>query len=213
MKIAKVLLVFFPIILLPPIADFILTQGKGHKLMYIMSAAEFKDAFFNFFILGKEIPGASMGIRIEIILIMSGLFVYILVKTKNIFKTLITTFLTYIAIGLIGSVPFLVTALTTSLLKLFKQAPVAVDFIFNEANCFINTKDARIEIVMLFLSIIFIFLILSLSKSSSFKSILKDFRWTRFLHYFFTAAFGFIFGFKMVAHHFYAFAASQSVRF
>lgn len=102
-KLAKVQLLFFPIILFPPIFDLIITRGVGRFLSYVLvsNIEELGKYFIGFF----SQPTISLGIRIESIIVFIVIGIYVYFKTKKISIAVIGVFLAYIILFIFGSFP------------------------------------------------------------------------------------------------------------
>jgi len=113
-RVAKIVALFIFIIIIPPLIDYLVTGGKGFAIEYIRG--EPRDWLIKFFTFGGPFtqPGISYGLRIEIFLVMIGVFLYILFKTQNWVKSLLGFFLTYLFIFFIGVYPTLIKKLFVS---------------------------------------------------------------------------------------------------
>ena len=80
-RISKVLLLFFPILLLPPFVDFIL--GGGFKLSYLFHFNIPSQIFKGFFSL-HEVGGTSPGMRLEILLGSLLFSFYVYLKRRSV---------------------------------------------------------------------------------------------------------------------------------
>ncbi|MEK7635890.1 MAG: UbiA family prenyltransferase [Patescibacteria group bacterium] len=102
-KLAKVQLLFFPIILFPPLFDLIITRGIGKFLSYIFvsNIGELGEYFIRFFLQ----PTISLGIRLEaaIVFFVFGLYVYFKIRKTSI--AIVGVFLTYVILFIFGSFP------------------------------------------------------------------------------------------------------------
>ncbi len=102
---SKLVLFSLPIIWLGPILDMIISFGKGYKMTYLFeSHSVLLLDFFKFFS-PEFMPGATYGIRIEIIIILVGLGFYVWKKSKDIIKSLLTIFTTYVFIFILATIP------------------------------------------------------------------------------------------------------------
>ncbi|MEW5908569.1 MAG: UbiA family prenyltransferase [Thermodesulfobacteriota bacterium] len=202
-RIAKIVLLFFPIILIPPIADYLLTWGQGERLYYVTTATEYSELILNFFIPFHTTPGATSGLRIEITLLLTLLAIYVFMKTRSLIKVMGSALITFIILGFFGSIPFIVTAASNGLLMLLGKNRLTAHDIFKGQNCLIAFRDHRIEAILFILLVISFILLFSFWKKNMFASIIRDFRWSRFLHYLFISAFGLSLGFKMLGISFF----------
>lgn len=103
-KISRVVLPSFLILNIVPIVDMISSFGKGYQITYI------SPSLLNFFTFFGPFNGngMSLGIRIEVALVILGSFTYFFIKNRNIKKSLLFLFLTYCLIFIYCSFAFLV---------------------------------------------------------------------------------------------------------
>lgn len=107
-KVTKVILVGFIIVPLPPILDLIITKGKGVPITYLIPGTH-DDLIWRFFTFfgNFEHFGPSLGIRIEIALVLIAIFFYFFVKNRDLIKSLLFTFFFYSVIFILFTVPFI----------------------------------------------------------------------------------------------------------
>lgn len=108
-KIIKLVVCCFSIALSAPIIDLIVSQGKFSKMNYlsINSSSDFIKAYFS--IGGASLTrGATIGIRIEIILLVIASFNYIYIRTDNLKRAILGTFSIYTVLFLTGVIPFFI---------------------------------------------------------------------------------------------------------
>lgn len=105
-----VMLAALPAIWIAPILDLILSAGSGFSMTYVF--AGLSELIFNFltFFGPKLSPGITPGIRIEIIIILCLLWWYVRETTSSRLKAFFTTFISYVFIFCILSVPSIVYA-------------------------------------------------------------------------------------------------------
>jgi tetratricopeptide (TPR) repeat protein len=103
-KVSKTLLLGMAVIIVTPIIDIIVSKGSGYNLTYLRGFEEFTE-IHRFFDFTKDLIQASWGQRIEILLVLIGGFIYVLIKTKNYFKSAIASILIYFIIFLHGVLP------------------------------------------------------------------------------------------------------------
>lgn len=83
-KIISFIVTFFTIILLPPLIDLLITGGKGWEIGYnVLEPSKIIPAFFSYFGPLQDF-GVTPGIRLEISLILIGIFFFTYYHTKNI---------------------------------------------------------------------------------------------------------------------------------
>jgi hypothetical protein len=108
-KIIKLVVCCFSIALSAPIIDLIVSQGKFSKMNYlsINSTSDFIKAYFS--IGGASLTrGATIGIRIEIILLVLASFNYIYIRTNNLKRAIFGTISIYTVLFLTGVIPYFI---------------------------------------------------------------------------------------------------------
>lgn len=103
-KIARLMIFSFPIILFPVIIDLMLTAGEGVELSYLFPQS-IKELFSQtlYFFTNKNL---SIGLRAEIFISSAAVIFYAYRKTKNILKTIGATIIFYTTlIAIHGSLP------------------------------------------------------------------------------------------------------------
>lgn len=115
-KVFKVVVVCFSIALSAPIIDLIISHGMGVKMNYL-SINSINDIVFSYFTMGGSSlnRGATIGIRVEIVILLIASFNYIYSKTKKILRTCIGTFCIYTILFFSGTLPYLISKLASSL--------------------------------------------------------------------------------------------------
>lgn len=115
-RILKLCIVCFSIALTAPIIDLIISQGKLSKMNYL-AIRSFQDFLFSYFTIGGAslTRGATIGIRVEIILLMLASFNYIYVKRSNLLIAFLGSFSIYTVLFLSGTIPLIVNYLSQAL--------------------------------------------------------------------------------------------------
>lgn len=161
LKIARVILPFFLLLLLPPVIDFLVTHGRGQDILYLgmREKANPLKLFFSFF--GND-PGITLGMRIEIVIALIGIFSYLYIKRKNLLLSLLYTVLAYELIFLYCAFPFMLIFITHA-----------------------HVPNYSLMMLRFFAFLIFItgLVFLYLVRPIYFLSIAKDLRWLRVSHY------------------------------
>ncbi|MBA4348916.1 MAG: hypothetical protein C0415_02870 [Thermodesulfovibrio sp.] len=107
-KSMKLALIFFPIILIPPFADFIFTGGEGSFLMYSFEIETFPYSYLNCFNPFAKIETVTAGVRMEIAVAFIGSFyVSFYIFKRGIFRSLLLSLCIYSVILLYGYLPAL----------------------------------------------------------------------------------------------------------
>ena len=106
LKIFKIQILFFPIIIFPPIFDLIVSRGQGINMAYITdrNLTELLYLFITYF--GPlEYSGITIGMRIEIIIVCIMAVLYVYIKRAKLLAALATLVFTYIACFLFVTAP------------------------------------------------------------------------------------------------------------
>lgn len=106
-SISSIALLFFPIILLPPIIDLLVTAGNGFRLAYLWEDGDGLLGDFLSFFGSFAQPGISLGVRIEIALILFFVFIYVK-KQAGWRRALFASFFVYALIFIFLSFPSLI---------------------------------------------------------------------------------------------------------
>lgn len=109
-KVIRVVLTSFLLVLLAPVMDLLASGGEGIDLRYLdqQENLNFLLAYLTFF---GDYVGATIGIRIEVALALVAVYFYSYAKTKDFFTSLVAAFLSYTLIFLWGATPFFVKPL------------------------------------------------------------------------------------------------------
>jgi 4-hydroxybenzoate polyprenyltransferase/Tfp pilus assembly protein PilF len=85
LRTARAVLLFFPILWLPPALDAVLTGGRGYLLEYNLEL-DFLALLTSLYRPDRDIPGVSHGIRVEIFLASLGAILYVFAKTRSVVR-------------------------------------------------------------------------------------------------------------------------------
>lgn len=174
-KNVRVVLSGFILIFITPIIDYVFSRGDYYIDDYYIGYLEPEyinnlwQRFFTFFgsqtNIAGEASGITLGIRLEILIILLAVFFYIFVKKRNVLRALLFSFITYITIFVYFSVPFVIKGF----LKIF-----GLTYEYSEQ-----------LITNFFLLIIFILgtWAFYLYSRRYFWAIVKDIRLTRLIHF------------------------------
>jgi 4-hydroxybenzoate polyprenyltransferase len=97
-KISKVLLFGFPVIWLSPIIDLIRSRGAGSLMAYIFATASSLPKSFLEMGGSSFFGGVTFGIKTELVIILIGILVYGIAKTKSILKPVLAVLCAYCVI-------------------------------------------------------------------------------------------------------------------
>jgi hypothetical protein len=115
-RIVKLVVCCFSIALTAPLIDLLVSQGKFSKMNYLTFHTN-ADILWSYLTVGGASlsRGATIGIRIEIVLLVLASFNYLYIKTGSLFRTLLGTWSIYTVLFLSGAVPFFLTMINDAL--------------------------------------------------------------------------------------------------
>ncbi len=202
----KMALFILPITWLAPIIDLIITDGTGCNMSYnFHTSSKLITDFFTFF--GTFDSGITLGIKIEIFIILIGISFLAYKHTKNIFKTILTLFLCYSIFFLWSVIPnitFIINDIFTNefILSSVNNSYISknilqtgVEFTQIVRNKEILFNFAMMQIFILINSLLLIIWSFIYNKNHIIN-ILKNSRPQRFLFYFSFFIIGFIIAIK-----------------
>jgi 4-hydroxybenzoate polyprenyltransferase len=193
-NIAKVLTVFFILILIVPVIDFFASSGAGYQMRYLRGDTTH---LLNNFITAYSDVG-TIGQRIEGVLFEVLLFAYIFVKTRSYLKSIMGILAAYVILLFCAALPSLIYLLS----NLFFESPLSTS-VFAPGGAFIQKifesyiSQYIVILVIALLIILELPLILFISDRRKFKFVKGLVRPLRLLHYEFLALFGLLLGFSL----------------
>lgn len=166
-KISRIVLVSFSFIIIPPVADTIITWGGSVRMRYI-GVADLKSIFESYYniIFSFKNDQHSIGQRIEIIVITLVSFLYFYFKIKSIWKSVLCAISVYTSIFIFGIFTFVIN----SCLQYFEITSVE-DTLFLAKFYFLITVFVLIPVFYFY-------------KKKYFIALLKDLRYERLTHFF-----------------------------
>ena len=109
-NVARIVLPGFILLLVAPLTDLIVTLGKGATFGYFFlnpsSPCNILLSYLSFF--GDGFTGATIGIRVEIILTLTFAFIYCKIKGLSLYKCVISIWLCYTIIFLMFALPYFI---------------------------------------------------------------------------------------------------------
>jgi 4-hydroxybenzoate polyprenyltransferase len=166
-SLTRLVTVGFSIILLPPLVDILLSGGQGMDMTYLVPGYH-QDIWFRYFTFWGPLEkgGATVGIRIEVLLVMVGSFYYAKVIKK-----------------ITGLWPLILALSSYTLIFLFGMAPFFVQGFLEIFGFSMNHHPSLIR--NLFLLGIFpnLILLFFFYNRNLFWEVLKDLRYLRMAHY------------------------------
>jgi|TARA_Y100000310_G_scaffold318132_1_gene371830 4-hydroxybenzoate polyprenyltransferase len=181
-KVSKVVLPSFVIILLPPILDLILSKGKGYNMAYMIPDI-YNNLILRYFTFFGDFPGIGVtpGIKIEIAIVLLASFIYFYLKNHDSIKSLFYTFLFYTLLFWLAATPFLIKIvlefiglsykyseqlLSNFFLLLILITGIPLAYLINKKNFKIIIKDIRPLRLTHFILMFILGIILGLNNSS-----------------------------------------------
>jgi len=194
-RITKVILFFFPLVLLAPILDLLLSGGKGYNMSYLFG--DLPVLFHKFITLSWSYTGRGMtpGIQIELIIVFFLVGCYLFLKTGKVISIIVGFIVLYIVLFTLGSMPSIITFIW-NLIGSIKgtEELFSAEIVLNHFYSF-NHK-----IILVFFPILLVELGLWYwyYDKQKFLAILKNIRGLRVFHYICMLVIGMFLGYKFM---------------
>lgn len=178
-KIINIILYSFSLILLPPLVDLIVSRGKGLNMDYLLPAPH-NDLIYRYFHFSGDFlrMGVTPGLKVEVAIFLLLIFLYFVLKTKSMLKSIIGLFFAYNIFFFFAVTPFI----------LFPYSKFY--------NCFSEINNIFINyysLLVIFLSVVLFYVF----KKEIFRALIGDFRFLRQAHYILMYFFGITIGTMM----------------
>lgn len=182
-KVSKICLIFFAIIISPAAVDLLISLVVRRKVAYEYITEDVWKNFINFFNPFFKIPGVPFTVRIEIAIITILSFIYIFLKRNKIFLSLLGAFLVYTLCVFYGSCPgFLVDSFIVFLRSIVFLRRILYSHI--ERTRLFGTLDERVVVIFeLLFALVMVIIWFLRYDTKKWKALLKNLRFTRCLHY------------------------------
>lgn len=173
-KIMKVVLPLYAVLLIGPMIDFITSMGQGHDMLYLddlslMPSNNLALSFLYFF--GND-PSMTLGMRVETVIAMVASFSYFLVKGRSIPISICYSILVY------------------ALIFIYCSATIIIHyFLFMLGMSYEYSSLLMIRFYSILIAITGMVL-LYVSNKQYFIAVIKDMRWLRLSHYIMMVIFG-----------------------
>ncbi len=189
LKISRMAIFFFPVILLPIFVDFLLQCVRPQSVLYVYVEKDLWWHFLNFFYFLVDNPSIPYGIRTEIAFIIITSFIYIYVKKKNCLRAALGSFCIYCACFLAISLPAIIGKIHGVLAFHVPALNLGnVTMLLNSIH-----SDMALRLVSI-TQLIFLSLFLGIwywrYDAQKFQALLLNIRITRCVHYFLLMIFG-----------------------
>jgi len=110
-KVVSTVANMFYIIIIPPIIDFIISKGRGYELSYLLEGGNILVLLSLPFNPLFPLSGVSVGMKLEIIITLILVFIWVFIKRKNIFLSLFASYSIYLFLLFIAALPLLIANL------------------------------------------------------------------------------------------------------
>ena len=189
LKISKISLVFFALIIFPVTCDLMITLTTGASISYEYVSANVQEAVVNFFNPFFNIPGVPYSLRAEIFIICLLSFFYVFLKTNKILLSVWAAFLVFSLCLFYGTLPGLSVAGFIKGASLLARIPHS----FLRGRMITGTVDeSSIVIIELIFAVLVTATWFRLYDARKFKVVIKDFRVLRYLCYFILLSLGLV---------------------
>lgn len=173
LKVSKIVMVFFALVLLPPVFD-LLVSGSGNVRMRYASISGWESLIRNYFML--EGQWNSLGQKITVGSASVGSFIYFYVKGKSVFVSVIFAMLIHTCFFLFSINMWLIN-------EFFQWA--SIKYVQSQDYFFL----ARFYFILTIIGLVIIFYF---NDRQKFKLLLKDIRPLRIIHYLIMVGFGIV---------------------
>ncbi|RLC78030.1 MAG: hypothetical protein DRJ03_15970 [Chloroflexi bacterium] len=180
-RIARLVLCSFYFIFLAPILDLVISGGQGYNMAYLLPDRH-GDLLLRYLTLGGpfEQVGITIGLKLEVSILMISSFVYSKAKKVTTLKSLLLALLVYTLIFAYAIVPFVVKAILD---------------VFHLFDYFYSMLFAKFYLVVIF---VLLLIVVRRWNKKYFTSLVKDMRPYRQAHALMMFAFGIILGPSLV---------------
>ncbi len=183
----KFVLFFSFWILICPLVDLVL--GGHFDLNYIMDVHMIPAALVNSFNIFQHTRGITYGMKVEGLLAVLGLGLFVYHKSKNILKGFLMFLLSYILIIVIGGAIHAIFAFITG---------HSTNSVFTGPGI-IETPTGRYAMLLLFILVVFWFYLFFLYSKSKFFEFIKGIRWKRYIFYATLLLWGIFLGIRLLS--------------
>lgn len=112
-KVLRVILPAFILLLFAPLFDLTITLGQGINLRYLQPDYDI-NLLHSYFTYAGGFAGISLGIKIEVLMLLISSYIYFRVKHVNILRSLIFIILLYSILFICSTLPFFIKWIQTS---------------------------------------------------------------------------------------------------
>jgi 4-hydroxybenzoate polyprenyltransferase len=195
-RVTKIVFLFFPLVLLAPILDLLVSQGKGLNMSYLFCDLSSLVRRFVPFYSGYEGKGATTGIQIELLVAFMASGIYVFSKTGKVIRAAVGVVAFYVVVFLLGATP----SVTAILWKLGGSHLSPQEMFGGEIILYhfysLNHKMALILFPILIGELCLWFWCYDRRK---FLSVVRNLRGLRVIHYIAMLGFGMILGYSRTA--------------
>jgi hypothetical protein len=106
-KILRVILPSFILLIITPLLDLVFTRGAGANIFYLLPDIK-TDLLYTYLTVGGGYIGVTPGMRIEVLMVILGCYLYFRAKKLNVIPSLLSAWTVYTSIFLIGVSPYFI---------------------------------------------------------------------------------------------------------
>ena len=163
------------VILVPPLADLLVTGGKGMNMAYLLPGIH-GNLLHRFFTLGGSAKpmGITLGIKLEVVIILLGLGWYVYYKTSSLVRALAASVSVYVLLFFLAIFPFFMKFLVELLGGTYRYSTALM-----------------LDGYLMFLPLV-LMILLHLQAPGIFASSCREFSFLRLLHYYLMIALGMV---------------------
>ena len=188
-KVSKISLIFFPSIIFPPLLDLVLSLISPRQVSYGYIQEDVWKNLIHSFDPFYKMEAVPPSVRIEVAIVVILAFIYIFLKRRRVFLSLAGSLLIFTVIFLYGSLPAVFVNLFVFFAPLlhgfvrflhFFSHSLAPEALTSSAGIL---DDPSILIIELFVTLFLVVVWFLRYDKEKGRALLKNFRWTRALHY------------------------------
>jgi 4-hydroxybenzoate polyprenyltransferase len=193
-KVTKVTICFIPIVLLAPVLDLLFSRGKGLNMGYMFNDLAGLLRRYVMFMGGCSPHGATVGIRVELIVVFLCLGTYLFLKTRKTLRVLTGAIVLYTYGFVLGALPSVVSMVWTGETSAGEAALLfAGSVVLNH----FYTFNHRIALLLFPILVITLLVWYRLYDARKLTAILRNIRGPRALHYTCMLGIGMVIGYSL----------------
>ncbi len=181
-KVSRIGLTFFAVIILPVVIDFLLCLVLKREIVYEYITENVGKSFINFFNPFFKIPEVPFSLRIEITIITALSFIYVFFKRNKILLSLLGTFLIFVLCFFYIAIPGILSGAVLGFFRLLISLSQVINLRLG-AGLMATVEEKNVVIIQLLFTLILAFAWFWRYDIKKWRALLKNFRYTRSFHY------------------------------